>query len=109
MLNLIADDLPFADLLLCRDCFVHLPNEMIRQTLTNVSRSGIRYVAFTHFPDFPRNYNIPTGQWRPVNLRLPPYSLPNPQAIIEEWSPKGTDPRYRKVIALWRTDELPNY
>lgn len=106
VLNIINDPLPPADLLLCRDCFVHLPNELILKALENISRSGIRYLALTHFPDFPRNYNIPTGHWRPVNLQLPPYNLPDPIAIIEEWWPEGTDERYRKVLALWRSDDL---
>lgn len=105
-LNVVSDELPQADLLLCRDCFVHLSNELIMQSLKHIGRSGIRYVALTHFPDFPRNYDIPTGQWRPVNLQLPPFNLPEPEAIIEEWSPEGTDPRYRKVLALWERTVL---
>lgn len=106
VLNLISDALPEADLLLCRDCFVHLSNEFIVNGLQNIRRSGITYVAMTHFPDFPRNYDIPTGQWRPVNLQLSPYNLPEPITMIEEWFPEGTDPRYRKVLALWRCDDL---
>lgn len=106
VMNLISDELLPADMLLCRDCFVHLSNELILQALMNVSKSDVRYVALTHFPDFPRNYDIPTGQWRPINLQLPPYNLPKPEAMMEEWSPEGMDPRYRKVLALWRTSNL---
>lgn len=106
VLDVIKDQLPAADLLLCRDCFVHLSNELILQALLNISTSDVRYVALTHFPDFPRNYDIPTGQWRPINLQLPPYNLPKSEAVIEEWSPEGIDPRYRKVLALWRMDQL---
>jgi hypothetical protein len=53
VLDIVTDPLPKADLWLCRDCFIHLPQDMVRQALRNFYRSGIPYLLTTQF-DFPR-------------------------------------------------------
>ena len=42
--DLCQDPLPKADLLLCRDCLMHLSEEMIFRALANIVRSDIRYL-----------------------------------------------------------------
>lgn len=75
VLNVIKDSLPECDLLLCRDCFVHLSNENVIEALENIKRQKIKYLLTTSFPATKHNKNILTGDWRPLNLELTPFSL----------------------------------
>jgi hypothetical protein len=75
VLNIIVDRLPQCDLLLCRDCFVHLSNEKVEQALENIRKQKIKYLLTTSFPATKNNKDILTGEWRPVNLELPPFNL----------------------------------
>jgi SAM-dependent methyltransferase len=75
-LNIIADPLPQVDVILCRDCLVHLSHKNALAALRNFKRSQSRYLLTTTFVDIDKNADILTGDWRPLNLRLPPFSLP---------------------------------
>jgi hypothetical protein len=83
VLNIITDQLPPSDLLLCRDCFVHLSNEKVMEALANIKKQNIKYLLTTSFPATKQNKDILTGEWRPLNLELPPYNL-KPIAIFNE-------------------------
>jgi SAM-dependent methyltransferase len=104
-LDLQHDDLPVADLVLCRDCLVHFSNRDIVLALNNLKRSGSRYLLTTTFVDRDRNSDIVTGKWRPLNLQRPPFGLPAPLELIDEAHPEA---RYRdKHLGLWRIDDIP--
>lgn len=75
-LDLCLDPLPRADLVLVRDCFVHLNFEKIEMALANLRRSGSRFLLTTSFPKLTKNENIQTGYWRPLNLEIEPFRLP---------------------------------
>ena len=67
VLDVVNDPLPEMDLILCRDCFVHLPLEYIKLAIDNIRKSGIKYMLVTSFPiEF--NKNISLGKWRPLNM-----------------------------------------
>ena len=83
-MNLIDGDLPASDVLLCRDCLVHLSNEQIHASLANIKKHGIRYLLTTSFTETKKNSNIVTGEWRPINLEIPPFSLKAVEVINEE-------------------------
>lgn len=80
--------LPRADAILCRDCLVHLPNELALQALKNFKASGARYLLATTY-EASENRKIPAGSWRPVNLSLIPFSLPAPIHLVDEEDGKG--------------------
>ena len=82
-LDIISDELPRVDLLLCRDCFIHLSQAHILQSLENILRSEIKYLLVTSFTDTPTNVDIITGEWRRVNMELAPFQL-QPIAVINE-------------------------
>lgn len=104
-LNLLEDNLPVHDLILCRDCLVHFSYEDIRKALRNLVKSGSKYLLTTTFPNH-RNYDIVTGNWRPLNLEQPPLALPKPILIINE-DCKTRNGRYKdKSLALWDLQEL---
>ena len=43
VLNLISDELPECDLLLCRDCFVHLSNNNVLEAMKNIKKQNRSY------------------------------------------------------------------
>ncbi len=83
-LNLIDGELPACDVLLCRDCLVHLSNEQILASLANIRKHGIRYLLTTSFTGTTKNKDIVTGEWRPINLEAAPFFLKPIEVINEE-------------------------
>jgi hypothetical protein len=77
-LDLVEQPLPRADVVLCRDCLVHLAFSDIFGSLRNIKASGSKYLLTTTFVDRDSNEYIPTGGWRPINLERPPFSFPAP-------------------------------
>lgn len=103
-LDLTRDPLPSADLILCRDCLVHLSHDDIWRALRNIARSGARYVLMTHFGGPRPNVDITAGDWRPLNLCRPPFHFPPPLAQVPEDQGAGYQD---KVLALWQVERLP--
>jgi SAM-dependent methyltransferase len=100
-LDIIRDPLPRADLLLCRDCLVHLKNRQVSAALRNFRRSGTRYLLATTFTGDHPNEDVPLGGWRPLNLEKAPFDLGPPLRLLSE-SASVEDPRYRdKSLGLW--------
>jgi hypothetical protein len=106
VLDLTRDELPPADLLLCRDCLVHLSQADIRLALRNLKRSRIPYLLTTTFPGGASNEEIVTGDWRPLDLERPPFSFPPPLRIIEEGCTEGGGRFADKSLGLWRVADL---
>ena len=96
--------LPTADLVFCRDLFVHLPYSAIWQVLANLKASKSTYLLTTTFPDRTANANIITGMWRPLNLERAPFHFPPPLRLLEE---QTFGPDLRKCMGLWRLAEIP--
>jgi hypothetical protein len=100
-LDLCKDVLPQADLLLCRDCFIHLSEETIFLALANIIRSDIKYLLITTYPDG-QNRSIRIGDWFPINLCAAPYNFPPPLRTVDDWVP----PFDRRQLALWEIESL---
>jgi len=105
--DVVRDALPPADLVLCRDCMIHLSNADVLEALRNVRRSGARYLLATTYSARAQNADIVTGDWRAINLQAPPFRLPQPVALVnEEWD--WADGYHAdKCLALWDTTVLP--
>jgi hypothetical protein len=105
-LDLTADPLPQADVVLCRDCLVHLSYANIRRALDNVKRSGAKYLLVTSFPEAKSNRDIEDGDWRLLNFQLAPFCFPAPtRTIIENCIEAGG--AYRdKSLCLWPVADL---
>ncbi|MAE30859.1 MAG: hypothetical protein CMO43_04580 [Verrucomicrobiales bacterium] len=104
-LDLVHDTLPAVDAVLCRDCLVHLSFADAQAALANIARSGAAWLLTTSFPGVTRNDDIVTGQWRPINLTLPPFNLPEPAKVIAE---NCTETEFAdKTVAIWPTTDLP--
>ncbi|OLB74954.1 MAG: hypothetical protein AUI14_22280 [Actinobacteria bacterium 13_2_20CM_2_71_6] len=107
-LNLNRDPLPRADLVLCRDCLVHLRYAQIFAAFANLRRSGSTYLLATTFVELDANAEIDTGDWRPLNLCLPPFALPKPLAVIVEDCTEIGGAYADKALGLWRIADLPS-
>jgi len=97
--DIIKDDLPQVDLVLCRDCFIHFSEKDIKRTLVNFRKTGARYLATNSFDKISHNKDIETGKWRQLNLELPPFNFPPPVTAIVESGANG------KFLGIWKLDE----
>lgn len=105
--DITKDPLPRADVILCRDCMVHLSYADAFNSLRNLKRSGSTYLLATTYPGLlKRNWNIITGMWKPLDLQLAPYSFPEPIELVNENSTETTD-YPQKSLGLWKLDDLP--
>jgi hypothetical protein len=105
-LDLARDPLPRADAVLCRDALVHLSFRLGLASLARIRESGATWLLATTFPGLPRNEDVVTGLWRPLDLEKEPFSLPRPvETICENADPAGLLPD--KHLALWRAADLP--
>jgi hypothetical protein len=104
--DLTKDELPYADLILCRDCFFHLSFEDIFAAIENLKASKSKYLLTTTHPDTRENFPIVTGGYRSLNMCLEPFNFPTPLKLIYERRDAGfadTD----KCIGLWKLSDLP--
>jgi hypothetical protein len=101
-LDVTCDPLPRADLVLCRDCLMHLSNAHVSAAIENVVRSGSTWVALTSFHNSGRNRDTVTGGFRALNLCQPPFNLPPPAiSMDEQWPPSSN-----KFLDFWKTEVL---
>lgn len=106
ILDLTTDTLPPADLILVRDCLVHLNFRSIRRALENLNRSSIRYLLTTTFPRTRHNCDVTTGNWRPLNLQRPPFNLPPPIELLVEGCTESYGQYSDKALGLWHMNAL---
>jgi hypothetical protein len=104
VLDFTVGPVPRADLILCRDALVHLSDRHILTALELFRASDSKYLLTTTFQETPANDDIRAGWWRPINLQLPPFNLPDPLLSLSDMD---SDDLYEdKVLALWDLQEL---
>lgn len=106
VLDLLESSLPRADLVLCRDCLVHLSFADIARAIGNLHASGIPWLLTTTFPGQEVNEDIHTGDWRPINLQLPPFHWPAPVELLNEQCTEGDGQFADKSLGLWPIGEV---
>lgn len=76
--DMTADVFPAADVWLCRAVFYHLSNRDIYLALEQFVASNINYILTTNCVTDEQHVNcdIATGDWRSLNLNLPPFNFP---------------------------------
>jgi hypothetical protein len=98
VLDITRHGLPAVDLILCRDCLVHLSFEQTAAAIANFKRSGSKYLLTTTYTATTRNSDIATGDCFMLNLELPPFGFPVPlRSIVEEPG---------RCLGLWRLADL---
>ncbi|MGZ0146849.1 class I SAM-dependent methyltransferase [Kribbella sp. WER1] len=101
--DLTEAELPHADVILCRDCLVHVSYADAALILENFRRTGATWLLLNTYPEVERNRNQFTGSnWRQLNFGLPPFGFPDP---VESMADGGdVDP---SRLALWKLPDLP--
>ncbi len=107
-LDLTNDALPRADVVLCRDCLVHLSFDNIWRAFGSLRRSGSKYLLTTTFVEHDENRDIEDGDWRMLNLERAPLNLPPPEIVVIEGGTEGDGSYDDKALALWRIEDLPS-
>ena len=104
-LDLANDTLPQTDVILCRDCFIHFSNSLIKRSLRNIKKSGATYLMTTSFPSMQENIDIKTGGLRGLNLQKPPFNLPVPFDCLLESSSEYE----AKSLLIYRVEDIPDF
>ncbi|WP_245524639.1 class I SAM-dependent methyltransferase [Methylobacterium nonmethylotrophicum] len=99
--DLIRDDLPRSNAILCRDCLVHLSFAHIDAALGNFLRSGARWLMTTTFTQWRRNADCDDGDWRALNFEAAPFAWGPPVAIVNEDCDEGGGGWRDKSLAVW--------
>lgn len=109
VIDVVNDSLEKSDLIIVRDCFVHLPEVDVLKAINNIKSSGSKYLLTTNFlwESVPNNKDIEVGQWRRLNLTQPPYSFKFPERIIIEGNRQSHD--HDKTMSLWKINDLPSF
>jgi SAM-dependent methyltransferase len=106
LLDLTRDELPRADVILCRDCFIHFSYRHIDAALRNFKRTQSTYILTNTYSEWRQNENIRTGDFRHLNLLLPPFNFPPPIRKIDEKYPEEQKEFFGKTLGLWKLADL---
>lgn len=98
--DITRGDFPQADVWLCRDCLFHFSFADIHRALANFVRADLPYALITnHFGDF-ENTDIPTGEFRLLDLTKPPFNLPIPTIRLRDYE------HHRREVCLWSKTDI---
>ena len=94
------------DLVICRDCLVHLSFESALKVLTNFANSSVKYFLITTF-DREKNYDYPDGTSHYLmDLTKSPFNLPKPTVSINEECPEWNGIYNDKSLGFWTREEI---
>jgi len=102
VLDLTTDPLPEADALFCRDLFLHLPFADIERVKANFLASRCKYLIASTTPAIKVQFDIVTGEARPVNLTRPPLHWPQPLRLLDD----RADGYPHRRMGVWRRDQF---
>lgn len=97
----VSQDLPIADVVLCREILFHLSFADGHRLLRNIQRSGASHIIATSDTATAFNSNIRTGDYRVLNLNRGPYRFPAPLSWIAD---DGVVPGRR--LGVWKLNEI---
>lgn len=105
-LNIVYDPLPKADLILCRDCLVHLEFNDCMKAIRNFKRSGAKYLLISTFTNNRPNKELDQNGWRTLNMQLPPFNFPEPVMMLNEDCSEGDGAFHDKSLGLWLLEDI---
>ncbi|WP_315830974.1 class I SAM-dependent methyltransferase [Bradyrhizobium prioriisuperbiae] len=96
-----VDELPDADVVLCREVLFHLSFVDIRKLLRNVLSKKRSYLITTSDRLTTFNSDIPTGDFRLLNVEARPLKFPPPDIVIDDSAVFS-----RRIIGVWDASRL---
>lgn len=98
-LDITKDQVPQADLVICRECLFHLSDAQVLEALNRFKASGAVYLLATYYPGQTENVDIRAGSCRPINLEVAPFCFPPPRERINEDCPG-------QCLGLWELGQI---
>ncbi len=109
--DLINDDINVYnnfDILIIRDCLVHLEEKQIHKILKKIFDSNIKYIALTSYDITNNKINPQKGdRWRPINFLIEPFLLKKPFYEIDDFNDFNAGEKQKKLL-IWKIDENSN-
>ncbi|KAJ5701292.1 hypothetical protein N7488_008840 [Penicillium malachiteum] len=108
VLDITTQDTRPTDLLICRDVMIHLPNDLVLDTLKRFRRSALLLLATSYTSDQNphggefsnlKRMDRPSLRHKKLDLTLPPFNLGQPLIRIREDFPG-------KYLGLWNLSQL---
>ena len=101
-IDLSKDDLPSADIILVRDCLMHMSVEDAAKCLKNIDRSDVKYILASTYPNkSSNNYKFKTSaSLSRHNLELQPFNLPKPILYMNDSNSHVPE----KLLGLWKNE-----
>lgn len=97
---------PKSDLILCRDCLVHLSFRDALKVLSNFKKSGSKYLLTTTFTARSSNLDLNSTIWRTLNLEKSPFSFPKPLKVLNEGCTEMNNQYTDKSLGLWKMADI---
>ena len=109
--DIIVDQLPTADAVMCRDCLSHLNFDDIWKIFANFKRNGTtKWIIITTYPSRTINQDLPLTalfnllRYRPLNFQAAPFNFKSPRYVFNE---KSTENGIGdKSFAVWHVDDI---
>lgn len=99
-LDAVTEDLRNCDAILCREVIFHLSLDDAIKALENMHRHT-RWIIITSDSDIWFNSDIPSGDFRMLNLRRAPFRLPPPDYCVPD---AGLVPG--RFLGIWNTNGI---
>jgi hypothetical protein len=103
--DVLKDDFPKTDAWICRAFLYHLSFKDIVRALDNFYKSNTSYMFVTNSctdADY-KNFDIKSGFWRPLNLKLAPFYLPqDPILVIQD----NESPKYKSEMLVYHREQI---
>ena len=101
-LNAVSEHLPPGfDAAIIREVLFHLSFRDALSLCENVQTAGVKYVLATNSTKVSQNFDIVSGEFRNLNLELPPFSWPEPlDYIADDAVSEG------RSLGIWSTESL---
>ena len=112
-IDITKESLPESDLMICRDCLIHLSFESIRLFFENFRKSNINYLLLTTYKmkDTTKeidNLDIPDGEYREIDLSKPPFYLPKPLEEILDKEEFNKNSGFNCYLNLYTKNQIQN-
>lgn len=104
--NILTFNMSKFDLIICRDLFIHFSNSDVLESIKRIKESQSTYLLTTHFSNRIINQDIRTGSFRPINLNIAPFFLPQPLYILNENCTEANGIYSDKSLALWKISDI---
>ena len=107
-IDMVNEVLPYANLIICRDCFFHLSNDFVLKAINNFKLSGSKYLLATHHNWLKINTDLTNKEleceagFRLINLEIKPFNMGLPIENHNEDVKKYYKPGNNRQMSLWR-------